>query len=250
MQELCSGKVRALGKQEIPHCSLCNKVCQIHDWKLMNGQAHEYWGKLECGEENVDWVVDGKKVMAKRDFPRGTRIMVERGTPLPPIMTLFYGQKYGKMKPPVFCVHALKVGHSCSPNASFVYDKVTKVVIVFANRDIKAGEEVTMAYVPFFPPVDDVPKILQLDFGITCPEGCVCRDPVRMQRIQEADEMDKAVLRLVKEGKFLEAYETTKKLLDLYDIIDVEIPVKIRPRCSTLTRNKRSLKFCLSHRLK
>ena len=232
MQELGSRKVLDLSKQpeNIPHCSLCKKVCQIHDWRLMNGGAHQYWGKMESGEEDIDWVFEGKKVMAKRDFPRGSRIMVERGTPMAPIVTVFNGPKQGKSKPPVFCFDALRVGHSCSPNASFIYDNMSKVVIVLAERDIKAGEEVTMSYVPTYPPVDDVAKILQQDFGITCPEGCACRDPVRLLRIKEADDMNKNCLRLVKEGKFLEAYETTKKLLDLYDVIDAEILWRNRTR--------------------
>jgi hypothetical protein len=231
MQQLSTGKIQALNpSEEIPHCSLCKKVCQVHDWKWMNGEAHQYWGKLECGEKDVDWVAEDKKVIAKRDFPRGSRIMVERGTPMAPILTIIDGPKRENSKPAVFCNDALRVGHSCSPNASFIFDKTSRVVVVFADRDIKAGEEITMDYVSQYPPVNDVPKVLKEDYGIECPEGCVCRDPVRLQRIHEADEMDKAVLRLVKEGKFLDAYEMAKKLLDLYDALEAPLLVTYRTR--------------------
>jgi hypothetical protein len=50
----------------------------------VKGQGHHGWCDLVCGEEDLDWMVrtvlggKGLGVIALRDFPKGSRIMVDR----------------------------------------------------------------------------------------------------------------------------------------------------------------------------
>ena len=63
--------------------AFCSEDCKKKDW-AERGQGHKNWCNLVCGEEDLDWtirsVLNGKGlgVIALRDFPKGSRIMVDR----------------------------------------------------------------------------------------------------------------------------------------------------------------------------
>ncbi len=103
-----------------------------------------------------------------------------------------------------------RVNHACSPNASTIFDLPARVAILFAQKDIQPGEEITICYYPkmfSLMPDDRMPgtnpkwnideefsfakKELKSTHGITCPDDCSCNDP--------------AIRALVVEGRLLQA---------------------------------------------
>ncbi len=43
-----------------------------------------------------------------------------------------------------------RVNHACQPNAGTSYDEIARVAILFAQRDIRPGEEITVCYYASF----------------------------------------------------------------------------------------------------
>ena len=91
-----------------------------------------------------------------------------------------------------------RVNHACQPNAATIYDETARVAILFAQKDIQPGEEISICYyspffglTPYVPSLRDESRIEQyrrrveflqesmaLDHGITCPTDCSCHDPL------------------------------------------------------------------------
>lgn len=44
------------------------------------------------------------------------------------------------------CLRISRANHDCNANAGHLYDETFKVVVLFAQRDIAEGEEITISY--------------------------------------------------------------------------------------------------------
>jgi len=76
----------------------------------------------------------------------------------------------------IVCLRLSRVNHACIPNSAHWYDDDSRVKILFSEKPIKAGEEITYSYVTlrslqhnYTPAI--IRTSLQLTWGIFCPEG-------------------------------------------------------------------------------
>ena len=46
----------------------------------------------------------------------------------------------------VVALRNARVNHACQPNASTIFDETARVAILFAQKDIQPGEEITICY--------------------------------------------------------------------------------------------------------
>jgi SET domain len=76
----------------------------------------------------------------------------------------------------IVCLRLSRVNHACVPNSAHWYDDDYRVKILFSEKPIKAGEEITYSYVTlrslhhsYTPAI--IRTTLQLTWGIFCPEG-------------------------------------------------------------------------------
>ncbi len=123
------------------------------------------------------------------------------------------------------------MNHSCQPNAASVYDETARVAILFSQKDIQPGEEISISYYyPFyskFPPAicyrlpnwsleEELAehKFITLSFfGITCPADCSCNDPVIRDLVHEGRQIfHRTILNLFTQNKVEEALEAGDKL--------------------------------------
>ncbi|KAH7035933.1 uncharacterized protein B0I36DRAFT_361244 [Microdochium trichocladiopsis] len=67
-----------------------------------------------------------------------------------------------------------RINHSCAPNAANVWDPQAQVRVIWASRDIQAGEEVLVSYAPLLQDTESRRERLR-QYGFEC--GCdVCRE--------------------------------------------------------------------------
>ena len=191
-------------------------ACQTKDRSPL-GQDHTNWCKLNCGEEDIDWMVTtasaskGLGVFAVDEILRGSRIMVDPMLArsdaeqhpgfeqLEPSTGSNY-QKFdlnciGSKKSPSLCPRIARVNHSCSPNAAYILDKKLNVGILFAERDIKPGEEITVSYISFKNlsqklPAEKIRQKLKKKWAIDCPTDCDCRNATNWDQFVKARVMD------------------------------------------------------------
>ena len=50
----------------------------------------------------------------------------------------------------VVALRIARLNHACKPNAVTIYDETARVAILFAQRDISPGEEITICYYASF----------------------------------------------------------------------------------------------------
>ena len=200
----------------------CSRDCQRADWGT--GQRHKVWCDLPSGEEGVDWEVRpceyGLGVFALRDIPRLARVMVERpyvreadldrlssftrspfmdlvpvgADPMKKFRTNALGTGTDQFSVgSVVCLRACRINHACLANADHLYEPATQTIVVYALRDIKAGEQVFITYSPMIS-VSTEPEEraynLRNDYGVVCPKDCWCkqRDILRaLQQFQRDD---------------------------------------------------------------
>lgn len=196
----------------------CSKACQSKDWTPgKGGQGHKLWCTLQCGEEGIDWEVreaDGTKglgVFALKDIPRCTRIMVDgtRKNDDPAFADLLPIGGTRKQKidrngfmrfmldapdktTTVVYLRAARLNHSCSNNA-FTEPEPTDYngTTVVSQRDIRAGEEITISYRSSSEPMKffsckEVATYLKDEHGISCPSDCICKDSQRYRLCLQA----------------------------------------------------------------
>jgi len=135
-----------------------------------------------------------------------------------------------------------RVNHSCQPNAATIYDETASVAILFAQKDIQPGEEISICYYsPFdsyyIPPELSLnpPSVMSLEeelvvmknglfasYGITCPADCSCNDPVIRDLIHEGRKLyHSTILLLSNQTKFEEALAAGEKLLDIHRRLNI-----------------------------
>ncbi len=218
--------------------SYCSRECQATDWSDQ-GQGHKIWCKLECGEEDTDWIIkelpdNQVGVFALRDFAKGSRIMVERGysalevkahpkmKDLKPLAGTFEERFVENctltMGSEFVCFQANNFRHSCSPNSEKVESDNLKVITVVAERDIKAGEEIFVAYKNFryilkYDKPEDLRHMLHYKDGVVCRPNCACRDPVKIEEVEKAKCKLRSHQDLVRQEKFEQAFKSAKDLI-------------------------------------
>lgn len=189
-------------------------------WKLLKG--HKNWCKFECGEEGVDWEIHdygsekGLGLRAKRFFPSKSRIMVD---PIRPLTRNVTSKAIHSLMPAnattiekfrlnalgggdedqsMLCLRIARANHACDANASHYLDDTKLVKVLFAERDIKEGEEICINYSAFL----DLSKsmssavsrqVLQQKWNIRCPADCWCYRSDIACLVEEGRRLDSAV---------------------------------------------------------
>lgn len=231
----------------------CSRDCQIADWSSDGkGQGHKNWCHLTCGEEDIDWQVStipgkGLGLVAKRQLPALYRIIVDcchHGNDHPAINDLMpiagtYEEKFelncighdnGESS---LCLRISRANHDCNANAGHWYDETFKVVVLFAQRDIAVGEEITINYQLFNDISCDVSAdmsrfALQTKWGIICPMNCICYDKEVEKLITKARQLDKQIVRLAEQGKSLQSVNIVKELIKIHETIKSSLLNKSR----------------------
>ncbi|KAG6019795.1 hypothetical protein E4U19_006863 [Claviceps sp. Clav32 group G5] len=81
---------------------------------------------------------------------------------------------------------ACRINHDCDENAFHDWNCDTQQQTVHAMRDIEGGEEITIAYIPFFNDHQTRRKQLKTDYHFTCRcRACSLPDEVREERDQK-----------------------------------------------------------------
>jgi len=122
-----------------------------------------------------------------------------------------------------------RVNHACLPNAATIYDETGRVAILFAQKDIQPGEEITICYYsPFFWLIPDATNIsleeefnigkqhIALVYGITCSPNCFCYNPAIRALMEEGRQLYKTAKTFDIQLKVDEALAAGDKLLDIY----------------------------------
>ena len=138
---------------------------------------------------------------------------------------------------PVIGLRLSRVNHSCEPNAQKIADDDLGVNVVSLLRDVRAGEEVTIAYLPCDDPSGDrepeeAREILRDHWGIECDALCRCRDEALAARVAEARALDARIFELGGRCDVAGAVAAAERLLALYD--EMRLPPLHQARSRTL----------------
>jgi len=246
----------------------CGEACARADWSS-GGQRHARWCALRCGEEGLEWAVRdcgaarGLGVVALVDIPEGARVLVDEALPrahaslaegpggarraaalaLTPaenggdLDVVFANNQYGGREGPVIGLRLSRVNHACDPSAAKVADDDLGVNVVCALRAIRAGEEVTISYLPCDDPSTDrepaaAREVLSGHYGILCPSDCRCRDERLAALMARARELDARVFALGGRCDTAGAVAAAEDLLALYD--EARLPRLHMARARTL----------------
>ena len=126
-------------------------------------------------------------------------------------------------------LHFSRANHSCRPNADYAYDQTTGIIIIFALKDIKFGDEICVCYWSFanldldrktanLSPEEEfqsVQNVLTSRYGIICPDDCYCRDSNAKQLVLEGRRLHTEMSLLVGRDRIEEALEYGEKLLSI-----------------------------------
>ncbi|KAF2069195.1 hypothetical protein CYY_009485 [Polysphondylium violaceum] len=223
LKEIQGNEIKRCGKCQAR--AYCSRECQVDDWSG-KGQNHKLWCDERVCEEDIDWdirIAEGKGLglFAKRDIPRYTKILVDKGyhsrkeVPQPLLESLMphsgslaakwdFNNMYSSEGGENLGVRVSRLNHDCNNNATFKYIPDLKVFIIVSIVDIAKDQEITIQYQSF----NDVSKdakyrnvrlmILNEKWGIKCQADCVCRDKAVRLRIEKAHQVDKVIPSLLK----------------------------------------------------
>ena len=132
-----------------------------------------------------------------------------------------------------FALRISRANHSCCPNACHNFDENARVEILFAQREIQAGEEICISYLSFsniskkrmfsmlLPPEREFRMIkAQLKFrGIECPADCFCNDPNIRSLVVKGRKLNIEVEKLADSGNPVASLIAAKELLDIQETI-------------------------------
>ena len=222
----------------------CSRQCQAADWKPEGvGQGHKKWCQYECGEEDVDWYVvpvpgKGLGIVAKRMIRAGYRIIVEpvftdpAGHPAIHDLMPEHGSLMEKLdlnstlpdihgqnpvvngfplKTLAISLRISRANHDCDPNAASFYYNMSRVMILVAQREIPADQEICISYNPisyitsmslaenarFRKHRQD---LLVNKWNIICSPDCVCNDSKVEKLILKAFALIKVLGEMEKAG--------------------------------------------------
>ena len=141
-----------------------------------------------------------------------------------------------------------RTNHACRPNAATIYDDTALVAILFSQRDIQAGEEITICYYisffgyePYSCPLDSkFPETNSIEeelsffrylmsslHGITCPSDCFCYDPAIPALVREGRQIHSIMMKLANENKIEEALAAGDKLVDIHRHLNVSWLIQV-----------------------
>lgn len=176
----------------------CSAVCQKADWEEFgNGQSH----KVFCLENDemclngVDYLfqIDKQGVFALKPIRKGTSVSIERGLipkedcKIVPLSLNCTSEACTASSP-----FALQLTHSCTPNLCQNWIFCYGVQHFFAERDIEAGEELTIQFemwndftIPKEKRLDAMKKFKSFS-GHRCPAYCLCSSKYHQNLVEEA----------------------------------------------------------------
>jgi hypothetical protein len=215
----------------------CSKECQHLDWVKY---SHKHWC-CKAGEIGYDYEIKpsnkykGLGVFALRNFREGEKIMAQRPFKIEdlPLLTPTQIDTIKKLEPsnsdliankfdsnaldcgtkvnPVLCLDASRINHQCPfvENCSHLWIKEHQIKIIYAKRDIEAGEELTISYIDSF----DTYSELNDKWNIQC--GCEgCSNPHNMVFHKELVKFDRFISNSKIDPKI--RIGACVKLIDLY----------------------------------
>lgn len=240
----CAFCLKAIEGQAIKLCGKCRKraycsrECQTSDWST-EGQGHKNWCRLNCGEEDIDWKVcpivgKGLGIVAMRSLPVLYRIVVDgccSKKDHPAVQDLMpvngtYEEKFALNRVGIsnndlaLFLRISRVNHDCKPNADHRYDETFKAVVLFAQREIAEGEEITINYQQSHDIAETMTAstarlALQNKWGIVCSEDCFCYDIEIQALIARSRDLDAKICTLALQGnsQLEQALEVVKELM-------------------------------------
>ena len=155
---------------------------------------------------------------------------------------------------PLIGLRTSRVNHSCRPNAGISYDEGARVRIITAQQDIQPGDEICIIYsffgclssnspkkepskeddqllhlfrtqLNFVHPEDelspedqefaDIKRSLKVNWDITCPTDCYCKDPQSKKLVLTGKKLYEKMTSLATEGRVQDALKTGDKLLEI-----------------------------------
>ena len=98
------------------------------------------------------------------------------------------------------------------------------VKVVFAIRDIKKGEEITISYSYFnnfkkYRTPEEHWKKLKLSYGIVCPIDCICRDNKIRELVKRAVVLDEQIGKQITQFDCVGAIKGVEEMLKLEELI-------------------------------
>ena len=142
--------------------------------------------------------------------------------------------------PKAVALRIARVNHACQPNAEIIFDETARVAVLFAQKDIQPGEEISICYYGFFFKMGShlpfpganpdcsveeefifVKEQLLSFHGITCPADCACSYPSFRALVQESKQIYGTIIELARQYKTEEALAAGEKLLDVYRRLNV-----------------------------
>ena len=151
-------------------------------------------------------------------------------------MNSFGGNKHRDGGKPFVGLRTSRVNHSCQPNACASYDQVARVNILVAQQDIQPGEEICIIYSFFgcfisprhgfvhpkdagLSPDDQhfahIKRSLMVNWGITCPPDCYCKNPQAKKLVLEGKKLYKMMVSFATESRFEDALTAGENLLNI-----------------------------------
>ena len=237
----------------------CSRICQAEHWQA----THRYL----CSPNVEVALVEGKGtgVLARRDFATGDVLIREK--PLIVIPALWDGDLDALEPLPLskqamvtnlsdawddpatalgrFRTNSIPLGvgdarygglfalasrlnHACKPNARYVWRDDLKRELVFAQKPISAGEEITVSYSGDleYAPLAQRKAHLAKSFNVDC--HCVaCAEPSDASdaRMVEIQELIESVPRVARAGRARQALEMSERTLELMRQEAVDVPV-------------------------
>ncbi|XP_037045718.1 uncharacterized protein LOC119081081 [Bradysia coprophila] len=124
----------------------------------------------------------------------------------------------------ILCLRIARVNHDCKPNADHRYDETFKAVVLFAQRDIAKGEEITICYQQFHDIAGNMSastsrSALQDKWSIVCPEDCFCYDTQMQTLIARSRELDGRIYSVARQGYSQQALELVNELMGCHEIL-------------------------------
>ncbi|KAI1877254.1 uncharacterized protein JN550_001326 [Neoarthrinium moseri] len=115
-----------------------------------------------------------------------------------------------------------KINHSCRPNAANVWSEASGLRIIWAARDIQAGEEVTVTYAPLLKShAGRQSRLSQYGFQCTC-AACVDHERTDSERVKMGKYLSELEDRLTRNTSEFANKKLLPKALALVEMLELE----------------------------
>ena len=225
--------------------SYCSIECMHRDSDPTGeGQGHSIWCSLNVCEEGEDWTVKpvpgkGLGVVAKKFIASRSRILVDK----PRTITFRAVRDLEPLEGPLYrkerlnsfgvsesesllCLRVARINHDCRPNASQVFDADMGVMIVVANRDIAAEEEICISYLNSLGrngsyDLESGRSLLMEKWGIRCPPNCGCYDSKFQSLIRNCRNLDSEIRDIIADRIVTDVSTRIEQLSHVLDTLQV-----------------------------